>query len=279
MTKMNRAAAVMLFSLLGAMPLFGAGAKDSITLALIPDGLPLAQKMPLQKYLTEQMGHNVKLVTPESYTDTLEGLSNGSIDFAFLGALTYVRARAKIGVVPLVQRSSDLQFHSLFIAGAGTSIHNLNDVKGKKFAFGDVNSTSGHLIPYLELKQAGLNAGTDYEFRYSREHPATVKLVELGVVDAGAVDESVFKAMIKDGRADKNKIRVIHTSKPFVDYVFAARKGVSEGDREKFAAALLGLREGTNDDLLKILRADRFIKANDEEYATVREIARELKLF
>jgi len=278
MTKMNRAA-VMLLSLLGAVPLFGAGAKDSITLALIPDGLSLAQKVPLQRYLTEQMGRNVKLMTPESYVDTLEGLSNGSIDFAFLGALTYVRARAKIGVVPLVQRPSDLQFHSVFIARAGTSIHNLSDLKGKKFAFGDINSTSGHLIPYLEMRQAGLNPGTDFEFRYSREHPATVKLVELGVVDAGAVDESVFNAMIKDGRADKNKIRVFHTSKPFVDYVFAARKGVSEAEREKFAAALLGLREGTNDDLLRILRADRFIKANDEEYATIREIARELKMF
>jgi len=72
---------------------------------------------------------------------------------------------------------------------------------------------------------------------------------------------------------------VIHISKPFVDYVFAARKGVSEAERQKFSAALLGLREGTNDDVLKILRADRFIKANDEEYATVREVARELKMF
>lgn len=269
----------MLLSLLGAAPLFGAGAKDSITLALIPDGVSLAQKMPLQRYLTEQMGRNVKLVIPDSYADTLEGLSNGSIDFAWLGALTYVRARAKIGAVPLVQRTTDLQFHSVFIARAGTSIHNLSDLKGKKFAFGDVNSTSGHLIPYLEMRQAGLNPNTDLDFRYSREHPATVKLVELGVVDAGAVDESVFNTMIKDGRADRNKLRVFHTSKPFVDYVFAARKGVSEAERGKFAAALLGLREGTNDDLLKILRADRFIKANDEEYATVREVARELRMF
>jgi len=92
MTKMYRPAAAMLLSLLGALPLFGAGAKDSITLALIPGGLSLAQKMPLQKYLTEQMGRNVKLMTPASYTDTLEGLSDGSIDFALLGALTYVRA-------------------------------------------------------------------------------------------------------------------------------------------------------------------------------------------
>jgi len=89
-----------------------------------------------------------------------------------------VRARAKFGVAPLVQRPSDLQFHSAFIAGAGTSIHALKDLKGKKFAFGDISSTSGHLMPYLELRQAGLNPDTDLEFRYCREHPATVKLVD-----------------------------------------------------------------------------------------------------
>jgi len=52
-------------------------------------------------------------------------------------------------------------------------------------------------MPYRELRQAGLNPDTDLEFRYSREHPATVKLVELGIVDAGAVDESILNAMIQ----------------------------------------------------------------------------------
>ena len=40
---------------------------------------------------------------------------------------------------------------------AGSSIKTLADVKGKRFAFGDINSTSGHLIPYAELKKAGVD--------------------------------------------------------------------------------------------------------------------------
>jgi phosphonate transport system substrate-binding protein len=277
MTKMTRVVVLMLLSLLGAVSL--CGAQDAITLALTPDGLSPQERMPLQKYLAQQMGREVKLVTFNSYTETLNGLSSGSIDFASLGGLSYVRARTKSGVVPLVQRTSDLQYHSVVIAGARTSIHSLSDVKGKKFAFGDINSTSGHIIPYLELERIGLKAGADYEFRYSGEHPATVKLVEMGLADAGAVDELILNSMIKDGRADRNKVRVIYTSKPFVDYVYVARKGVSDADREKFAAALLALREGKNDDVLKILRATKFIKANDEEYAAIREVARELKMF
>jgi len=277
MTALTRTVAAVFVALAAAVSSSGAG--TNITVALTPDGLSPEQRLPLQKYLSESMGREVRLVTPGSYADTLDGLAGGSIDFACVGAVTYVRGHAKIGIVPLVQRESDLHFHSVVIANAGKSIYRLADLKGKKFAFGDVNSTSGHLMPYIELKRAGINPNTDLEVRYSGEHPATVKLVEMGLVDAGAVDESVLNAMMTDGRADRNKLRVIHTSKPFVDYVYVSRRGASDADREKFAAALLALKDGKNDDVLKILRASKFVKANDEEYAAVRDAARELKMF
>src|SRR5690348_12065081 len=138
MIKINRAVAVVFLFLLGAVSLFGAN--NAITLALPADGLSPQERMPLQNYLTEQMGREVKIVTPDSYANTLDGLSSGSIDFACLGGLSYVRARAKSGVTPLVQRTTDLQFHSVFIAGMHTRINSLGDLKGKKFAFGDINS-------------------------------------------------------------------------------------------------------------------------------------------
>ena len=276
MTALTRTVAVLLISLVAAVSAFGAN--NSITVALTPDGLSPEQRIPLQHYLTQYMGREVKLVTLNSYATTLDSLSSGSVDFACLGAVTYVRGRARLGLIPLVQRESDLQFHSLIITNTSKSIYSLSDLRGKQFAYGDTNSTSGHVIPYLEMKHAGLNPDTDLEARYSGEHSATVKLVEMGIVDAGAVDESVFNAMIKDGRADRNRLRVIYTSKPFVDYVYVARKGMSDGDKDKFAAALLALKEGKNDEILKLLRATKFVKANDGEYAAIREAAQELKL-
>jgi phosphonate transport system substrate-binding protein len=276
MTALTRTIVVLLTSLLAAVSAFGAN--NSITVALTPDGLSPEQRMPLQHYLTQYMGREVKLVTLNSYSATLDSLSSGDVDFASLGAVTYVRGRARMGLVPLVQRESDLQYHSLIIANTGKPIYSLSDLRGKQFAYGDINSTSGHVIPYLEMKRAGINPDTDFQFRYSGEHSATVKLVEMGMVDAGAVDEAIFNAMIKDGRADRNRLRVIHTSKPFVDYVYVARRGVSDSERDKFAAALLALKEGKNDDILKLLRASKFVKANDGEYAAIREAAQELKL-
>jgi len=267
---------VLLTSLLAAVSAFGTN--NSITVALTPDGLSPEQRIPLQNYLRQYMGRDVKLVTLNSYSATLESLSSGDVDFACLGAVTYVRGRARMGLVPLVQRESDLQFHSLIIANTGKPVYSLKDLKGKQFAFGDINSTSGHVIPYLEMKRAGINPDADFQFRYSGEHSATVKLVEMGIVDAGAVDESVYNAMIKDGRANSARIRVIYTSRPFVDYVYVARRGVTDSEREKFAAALLALKEGKNDEVLKLLRASKFVKANDGEYGAIREAAQELKL-
>jgi ABC-type phosphate/phosphonate transport system substrate-binding protein len=61
--------------------------------------------------------------------------------------------------------------------------------------------------------------------------------------------------------------------------VYVAGKDVPEVERKEFSRALLALRAGPDDAVLKILRAERFIVANDQEYAAVRKIAKELKMF
>lgn len=254
-----------------------------IAVGMIPDAgatqVSIQEKGPLKDFLAKQMGQEVNLVIPTNYNATVEALGNGSLDFAYLGGLTYCKAHRQYGVIPLVQRTSDLAFHSLFITGADSSIKSLADLKGKQFAFGDINSTSGHLIPYLEMKRAGINVDNDLKFRYSGSHPATAKAVESGAVDAGALDETVFNSMIAEGKLDKSKVRVFYTSKPFVDYVWVARKDVSKDAQEKFAKAFIGLKEGKDDQILGVLRGKSFVRANDEEYATIRQVAEELKLF
>jgi len=250
---------------------------------MIPDAgataASVTEKAPLKAYLTKALGHEVELVIPTNYNATVEAMANGSLDFAYFGGLTYVKAHTQFGVVPLVQRTSDLQFHSLFITGANSSVHSLQDLKGKNFAFGDINSTSGHLMPYLELKQAGNNADTDLKFRYTGSHPATAKAVESGAADAGALDETVYNSLIADGKLDKTKVRVFYTTKPFVDYVWAARKEIDKARQEKFAQAFLRLKEGQDDEVLKILRGKSFVRANDDEYSVLKSVAQELKMF
>ena len=254
-----------------------------LRIGMIPDAgataASVTEKAPLKAYLTKALGHEVELIIPTNYNATVEAMGNGSLDFAYFGGLTYMKAHSQFGVMPLVQRTSDLQFHAVFITGANSPIHSLQDLKGRNFAFGDINSTSGHLMPYLELKQIGINPDTDMKFRYTGSHPATAKAVESGAADAGALDETVFNSLIADGKVDKTKVRIFYTTKPFVDYVWAARKEIDTAKQEKFVQAFLRLKEGQDDEILKILRGKTFVRATDDEYSALKRVAQELKMF
>ncbi len=255
------------------------GADMPITVALIFDGLTQEEREPLRAYLTKAMGRPVNLAAPDLYSETVAHLGDGSYDFACLGALIYIRAHAKYGVVPLVRRSSDLHYHSVFITRADSPIYSLSDLKGKQFAFGDINAASTRLVGYRELMQAGIKPETDLQIRYSGSHVATAAMVQAGVADAGALDETILGSLISEGQLDPSRVRVFHTSKSFVSYVYVARKDVPEAERAEFTRALLALKEGKDDPVLKILRAKKFIVASDQEYATIRQIAKELHMF
>ena len=208
------------------------GADKPIVLGVVIDEATPEEREPLRAYLTKAMGEPVKIAAPDTYRETVAHLADGSYDFACLGALVYMRARSKYGVIPLVQRTVDVHYRSVFITGSGSSIYSLSDLKGKQFAFGDIDSTSAHLMASYELKLAGIDPDTDFTFRYSGSHPATAAMVETGVVDAGAIDETVLTFLISSGRVDANKIRVFYTSKSYVDYVYVARRDVPKAERE-----------------------------------------------
>lgn len=258
-------------------------ADTPLRIGMIPDAgatqLSVEAKAPLQAYLQKAIGRPVTLIVPTNYNATVEGLGNGSLDIAYLGGLTYVKAHARYGAVPLVQRETDREFHSLFITQAGSGIHDLADLKGKTFAFGDVNSTSGHLMPYHAMKAAGIDPQTDITARFTGSHVATIKAVEAGVVAAGACDETVFHQMVKDGKVDPAKVKVFYTTAPFVDYVWVARKGLDAATRAAVTRAFTALTPAKDAKVLEILRGQKFVVADDKEYDLLRETAKQAKLF
>jgi phosphonate transport system substrate-binding protein len=259
-------------------------AEDLIRIGMVPDvkssAAVLEERKPLQTYLSEALGVPVKLIIPKDYSATIEGMGNDSLDFAVFGAVAYLKAHDKYDVIPLVQRDIDKEFHSLFFTQADSGINSLNDLKGKRFAFGDVASASGHVLPYRFMLDAGIDPKTDLQwFRYTGSHVATVQAVAAGVADAGAADETVFKSLVAEGKIDGSKVRVFYTSPPFVDWVWAARKGVSADMQKKFVDAFLRLAPGTDDKVLGILRGKRYVTASHAEYQPIQEVAKKLTLF
>jgi phosphonate transport system substrate-binding protein len=274
----------VLIALLAARAIAGvAVAAEPLRIGMVPDAgatqVSVEEKAPLQTYLEHALGRPVVLIVPTNYNATVEGIGNGSLDIAYFGGLTYVKAHARYGAIPLVQRDVDRQFHSLFIAHAGSGVASLKQLAGKTFCFGDINSTSGHLYPVLAMKQAGLSPEKSLKsFRYTGSHPATAQAVALGACDAGAIDQTVFNVLVADKKLIGATPVVFYTTPAFADYVWAARKGLAPADIAAFENALLRLQPGRDDQILDILRAKHFVRADNAEYGDVERVAKALGL-
>jgi len=274
------------FALLAALSACGqrpapaptAPAAGALRVSLIPTtdpGKMLRENQPLVDLLSKAAGQPVTLTIPTNYAAVVEALVNDQLDVAHLGGFTYVQARKRAGVVPLVQRDRDQQFHSLFITQPGSPIQNLADLKGHSFAFGDVNSTSGHLMPEYYLRQEKVDPEVIAKALYTGGHDATLLAVANGKVDAGALDEQVFQRLTSEGKVDPAKVRVFWTTPPFFDYVWVARKGVDPKVAEAIAQAFLSLdaSKPEHQPILAVFSAKKYVRADDASYEKLREAA------
>ena len=263
---------------LGAALRAPARAADPLRVAFVPEVATtpdsIAAKQPFVDYLQQRLGRPVKLIIPTNYAATVEAIGNGSVDLAHFGALTYLKAEARYGVRPVVQREEDRRFHSLFITN-DAKLTSLKELKGKTFAFGDVNSTSGHLIPALELLNAGIDPAKDITTRFTGNHTTTAIAVNAGQVLAGALDESVYRKMVDDKTIDPAKARVFFTSAPFVDYVWAVRKDLDDASVAAIKTAFL---EAKDPAVLAVQRTKGYVAADAKEYDADRAVAKKLNL-
>ena len=250
----------------------------TLRLSMIPTTDPgkLAREAePLVVYLEARTGLKIELTVPLNYAAVVEAFGAGKVDVAFFGGFTYVQAHKRFDAQPLVQRERDQAFHSLFIARAGSPIASLADLNGRSFAFGDVNSTSGHLMPEYFLRQAGVEPGVIAHAIYTGGHDATALAVANGKVDAGALDEAVFQKLTKDGKLDASKLVVFHTTPAFFDYVWCARKALDPALATAFSEAMIALdpADPKHQPVLELLQATRYVVADDANYDKLREAA------
>jgi phosphonate transport system substrate-binding protein len=243
-------------------------------------GKIIRESQPFIDYLQMKTGAKVELTVPTNYAAVVEAVSNDRVDIAYFGGFTFVQASARAGALPLVQRERDQNFHSLFITQPKSSIRSLNDLRGHSFAFGDVNSTSGHLMPAYFMQQQGVDHSVIDKAIYTGGHDATALAVANGKVDAGAMDELVYGRMIKEGKLSESQVRVFYTTPPFFDYVWAARKGLNPATAKAFADAMLALDSGNAEQktILDLLSASKYVKAEDSSYGPLRQAAKDAGL-
>lgn len=249
-----------------------------LRVSMIPTTDPskmLRDSAPLVARLEKVTGRKVKLTIPQYYAEVVQDLVEGELDVAHLGGLTFLLASKRAGVVPLVQRERDRAFHSKFIT-AREDIKSLADLRGKLFAFGDPNSTSGHLMPAYFMRKEGVDPAVLDRAIYTGGHDATAMAVAQKQVDAGALDELVWGRLVAEGKVDASKVRVFWTTPAFVDYVWAARRDLEPAIQKKVAEAFLTLDPASAEDkkVLDLLGATgRYVPADAAAYAQLRDVA------
>ncbi|HUM11534.1 MAG TPA: putative selenate ABC transporter substrate-binding protein [Myxococcaceae bacterium] len=268
--------AVLTCCLLLAAP--GRAADAPLRVSMIPATDPskmLREAEPLVARLEKATGRKVTLTIPQNYAAVVEALVQGQVDVAHLGGFTFVQANKRAGAIPLVQRDRDREFHSKFIT-ARDDVRSLRDLAGKRFAFGDVNSTSGHLMPAYFMRKEGVDPAVVDQAIYTGGHDATALAVAERRVDAGALDEAVWERLTKEGKIDPTRVRVFWTTPPFLDYVWVARKDLDPAVAKKVAEAFLTLDPARPEDrpVLELLSAKgRYVAVDAASYGPLREAA------
>ncbi len=144
--------------------------------------------------VSEEIGVPVKMFAPADYNGVIQGILGGTIDLALLGPSSYAALHiadpeAVSPIMVKVNLDGSIGYHSIGFARIDSGLTDLGDVQGKVFGFGDPNSTSGYLIPSIEIPQitgASMESG-DYfgEVRFTGGHEQTILAVKNGDIDAG----------------------------------------------------------------------------------------------
>ncbi|MCE8509398.1 phosphonate ABC transporter substrate-binding protein [Ruegeria pomeroyi] len=253
----------------------------------------------LREKAEDLLGVETKLFAPADYNGVIQGLLGGTIDMAWLGASGYAKTylsdpEAVEPILVKVNNDGGYGYYSIGFARKDSGITSLADMKGKVFGFGDPNSTSGFLIPSIEIPQetgATMTSG-DYfgEVKFTGGHEQTIVAVSNGEVDGGVTwadglgawedgfNSGALRKAVDAGLVDMNDLVQIWQSKPIPEGPFVVRKALPADVKVKMTGLLASLKSMDEDCAYGVLQGDAkgFMPITHDAYEVIIE-ARKLK--
>ena len=173
---------------------------------------------PIFNALSLATNYSFNIIVGQSYSAVVEGICSGLADFAWFGPVTYLQAKDK-GCVELlaveVRKGSSVYYSGIFTNNSNLSINNLNDLYGKKIAFGDINSTSSFVFPMAMLVESGINPIIDLsKSQLTGSHANSLKALQAGIVDAAAASFNSYEKAVRQGSIIANEFKIIAKSDP-----------------------------------------------------------------
>ena len=285
---MKSTAVLVLLALGSALAGCAAEASDKPTLrfSAIPDHGQTELKVKFDKvanYLSEKLGVPVEYEPSVDYGATVESFRSGDIQFAWFGGLTGVNARAFVsGAEAIVCGESDKHFKSYFVAHKDTGLKPSKDfpmgMKGKTFTFGPRPSTSGRLMPQHFIKQSTGEAPEAFfkSVAFSESHPITLKWVEAGRVEVGAVNYGTYEEKVANKEIDPTLCIKIWETPEYYDYNITVHPDVEtrfgKGFTKKLTEAFLAM---SDPELVSAFKRNKLIACKSSDFDAIQAVAAE----
>jgi len=212
----------------------------------------------------------INCVIYRSYTNGHEGLLSGAVDFMRVGPASYLSMKEKRPGISLLVAEENVIDCEIFTR-ADSGIETLNQLKGKRFAFGDPESTFGTHLAKLALLRAGIRAvDLSANSHHFASHDEVGKAVKSGDYAAGSANVVVIDPSFK--------VRVLHNFTNVLRMPFVARDGLAPAVAQALKDALLAQRSPavlTN----LVPKLTGFREVSDQEYDSLREDMKDASQF
>jgi phosphonate transport system substrate-binding protein len=155
---------------------------------------------PLIDYLSSQLDRQIELRVSKNYETHIENVGNNIFDIAYMGPSSYVGMTEKFGMRPLLARlevNGKPDFHGYIVTRKDSPVQALEQLAGRRFAFGSAHSTMSYLVPRHMLKRAGVGLEQLGNYTFLGNHRNVALGVLIGEFDAGAVKE---RCLMSSGR-------------------------------------------------------------------------------
>jgi phosphonate transport system substrate-binding protein len=268
---------------------------NPVNMAFVPSAdstKVLASGEPLAKLLSDATNLNFKVSVPTSYTAVIEAMGSNQVDVGWLSPFAYVLAHDKHStqIVLTTLRQGSKTYRSQVVVRADSGINNLEQLRGKKFAFVEPASASGFLFPNALLAAKGIDYKTFFsDTLFAGGHDKVIIAVYNKQVDGGAT----FGNSIDTGPPTDARTLVTST----LPDVMSAIKPIDQTDA--IPNDTVSVRRGLDDNVIKLVRdgllyvqstadgkkvlrdlynIDGLAPADDKDYDAIRSAARALNL-
>ena len=191
-------------------------------------------------------GFEINTIKVTDYNAAVEAMRAGRADIAWYGGKTYIKAaeiaNAEAFAAGVRPGEKNANYFTYFVVKKDSEIKNFLDIKGKVLSLNTIGSTSGDLIPQVELAKINLSTTNKDHFKkvfYAGSHDACLLAVLNNHSNVCAMSSRNFEARLADNTFTMEQVRIIHKSDPVPPPPLAYSKRIPLEDRKQIKKAVL----------------------------------------